>query len=54
MEINLEAVRKDWLQTSGPFHQKVIAEHYGIFQHLFGDAYFIPRIPLNISVRNYK
>ncbi|XP_050070016.1 39S ribosomal protein L38, mitochondrial [Anopheles maculipalpis] len=50
LEVDLEQVRDDWLKTSGPFHVKRIAEHYGVFEHLFGrSAYFVPRIELNIQ-----
>lgn len=50
--ISLETVRKEWLTTAGPFHLKRIAEHYNIFQDLFGDAYFVPRIPLTIKYQD--
>ncbi|XP_070165402.1 large ribosomal subunit protein mL38 [Polyergus mexicanus] len=47
--IDLQKARQVWLQTDGPFHIHRIAEHYGIYKHLYGDAYFMPIIPLNIS-----
>lgn len=47
--IQLELVRKEWLKTSGPFHVKAVAEHFNIFKDLFGDAYFLPRVPLSIQ-----
>lgn len=50
MEINLEEVKRDWLQTSGQYHIREVAQHYGVYQHLFGDAYFIPRVPLDVKV----
>ncbi|KAJ8973794.1 hypothetical protein NQ317_002795 [Molorchus minor] len=46
--INLEDTKEEWLKTAGSYHIKQIADHYGIFEHLFGDAYFYPRIPLKI------
>ncbi|CAH1962087.1 unnamed protein product [Acanthoscelides obtectus] len=46
--INLEEVRKDSATTSAPIFIKNIADHYGVFEHLFGDAYFYPRVPLSI------
>lgn len=49
MKIDLEQVRADWVKTSGPFHIKRIAEHYGVFEHLFGAAYFVPRVALDIQ-----
>lgn len=48
LEINLEDVRKEWLKTTGPFHKKQIADHYGVFEHLYGEGYFLPH--LNIDV----
>ncbi|XP_057651667.1 39S ribosomal protein L38, mitochondrial [Diorhabda carinulata] len=46
--INLEETHKEWLKTAGPQQIKQIGDHYGVFEHLFGDAYFYPRVPLNI------
>lgn len=45
----LDEVRDEWLRDVGPQHIKNVAEHYGIFEHLFGDAYFYPRLPLDIA-----
>lgn len=42
-------VKEDWLTTAGPYHIKKIADHYSIFDHLFGDAYFVPNKPLEIQ-----
>lgn len=50
VEISLEEVKRDWLQTSGQYHIRDIAQHYGVYQHLFGDAYFVPRVPLDVKV----
>lgn len=47
--IDLQKVRQDWLQMDGPFHIHRIAEHYDIYKHLYGDAYFMPIVPLDIS-----
>ncbi|CAH1119559.1 unnamed protein product [Phaedon cochleariae] len=47
--VNMEDVDKEWITTAGPLQIKGIAEHYGVFEHLFGDAYFYPRVPVNIS-----
>lgn len=46
--IDLNEAKKDWLQTAGPYQIKKIADHYGVFEHLFGDAYFTPHTALNI------
>lgn len=47
-EISLNEIRNEWIKTSGPFQLKTIAEHYNIFSDLFGEAYFVPRVPLRI------
>ncbi|KAI4471810.1 phosphatidylethanolamine-binding protein [Holotrichia oblita] len=49
LNINLDEVQNEWLQTEGPHHIKTIADHYGVYQHLFGDAYFLPRVPLRLT-----
>lgn len=46
--IDLRKVKEDNRSAAGPLHIKTIADHYGVFLHLFGDAYFMPRVPLNI------
>lgn len=48
LQVNLENVRTEWLKTLGPLHKKQIADHYGIFEHLYGEGYFVPH--LNIEV----
>lgn len=48
MPVNLETVKEVWQEASGPFHIRTIADHYGIFQDTFGDAYFFPVVPLEI------
>ncbi|XP_058445297.1 large ribosomal subunit protein mL38 [Malaya genurostris] len=52
LSIDPELVKRTWLKTSGPFHVRRLAEHYGIFEHLFGAAYFVPRVDLQIAFRN--
>lgn len=47
--VDLQKVRRDWLQTNGPFHIHRIAQHYGIYEDLYGDAYFMPTVPLDVS-----
>lgn len=49
VKVNLDDVNAEWLQTSGPYQIRRIAEHYGVFEHLFGEAYFTPRTILNIT-----
>lgn len=46
--VDLEDHKKEWLVSTAPEQIKIIADHYGVFEHLFGDAYFCPRIPINI------
>ena len=48
-EICLGDIHKEWLKTSGPFQLKVLAEHFNIFSDLFGEAYFVPRVALNVN-----
>lgn len=42
LQIDLEDARREWQNTLGPIHKKQIAEHYGIYEHLYGEGYFIP------------
>lgn len=51
VELNLDDVKEEWHKTAGPFHIKKIAQHYGVFEHLFGEyARFTPRVKLDIKV----
>lgn len=47
-------MKEEWLKTNGQNHIKTIATHYGIYEHLFGYAYFTPRVVLNIQVSEIK
>lgn len=47
--LNLEEVRKIWLETTSPYNIRRIADHYSIFQDLFGNAFFFPIVPLEIN-----
>ncbi|XP_064640863.1 large ribosomal subunit protein mL38-like [Lineus longissimus] len=49
LHIPLEEVKKDWYKESWSIHAHSIADHYGVYQDLFGYAYFYPRIQLDIS-----
>lgn len=50
MDIDLEEVKREWLHTTGPHQVKSLAQHFGIFDHLFGgQAYFMPQVPLDIK-----
>lgn len=50
VNVDADEVRKDWIEREGQFQIKSIASHYGIYEHLFGYAYFVPRVPLDIQV----
>ncbi|XP_053947609.1 39S ribosomal protein L38, mitochondrial [Anastrepha ludens] len=47
--IDLDAVQSEYRATTGQYDLRVIADHYGIFDDLFGLAYFVPRIALNVQ-----
>ncbi|EDW65240.2 large ribosomal subunit protein mL38 [Drosophila virilis] len=46
--IDLDKVQETYVQTTGQHDLRLLADHYGIFEHLFGSAYFVPRVPLSI------
>lgn len=48
MRVDIDQLEKDWHDTGGPYHLQNTAEHFKVFEHLFGAAYFVPRVPLNI------
>ncbi|XP_061665768.1 39S ribosomal protein L38, mitochondrial isoform X2 [Syngnathoides biaculeatus] len=47
-KISANRVQEIWEKSSGPFHIKRLADHYGVFSDLFPMAYFLPQIPLRI------
>ncbi|KAI8034193.1 39S ribosomal protein L38, mitochondrial [Drosophila gunungcola] len=47
--IDLDKVQRTYVRTTGQHDLRLLADHYGIFEHLFGSAYFVPRVPLNIG-----
>lgn len=50
VDVNLDEVHKEWEESGlASNHIKIVAEHYGIFSDLFGDAYFFPRVMLSIE-----
>ncbi|EZA58997.1 hypothetical protein DMN91_010852 [Ooceraea biroi] len=49
LTVDLQKVREDWQQTDSPVHTQRIAEYYGIYNDLYGDAYFAPVVPLEIK-----
>jgi hypothetical protein len=49
VKIPLDEVKKDWWLESGAQKIPILAEHYGIFNDLFGGNYFVPVVNLSIS-----
>ncbi|XP_003484651.1 39S ribosomal protein L38, mitochondrial [Bombus impatiens] len=49
LPLNLEEARNIWLQTTSPYDIQKIADHYNIFQDLFGNAFFFPVVQLDIN-----
>jgi large subunit ribosomal protein L38 len=47
----LKEVKEEWLKTAGPLHIRRVAEHYGVYNDLFGDAYFTPRVQLDVHYK---
>ncbi|XP_031699539.1 large ribosomal subunit protein mL38 [Anarrhichthys ocellatus] len=47
-KIPLDQVQERWEKSSGPFHIKRLADHYGVFRDLFPMAYFLPQVSLRI------
>lgn len=50
--VPLEESYREWLLTDGPKHIRRIAEHYGIFEHLFGEAYYHPVTLMSIAFKS--
>lgn len=48
LEIDLNEAKNVWLETLGPQHKKQIADHYAIFEHLYGEGYFVPYLNLEV------
>ncbi|XP_016845931.1 39S ribosomal protein L38, mitochondrial [Nasonia vitripennis] len=49
LNIDLDKAKKDWYMTNAPHQIRTIAQHYGIYDDLYGDAYFHPIVPLTID-----
>lgn len=47
--VDLRTMREDWLRIDGTSHIHRLAKHYGVYNDLYGDAYFMPIVPLNIG-----
>jgi len=48
LSIPLDTVRSEWSKDLRVHQTKVLADHYGIYHDLFGDAYFMPVVNLNV------
>ncbi|XP_015918538.1 large ribosomal subunit protein mL38 [Parasteatoda tepidariorum] len=48
-EIDLDQIQNDWMMFDGPTHLQNIADHYGIFKHLYDHGFFTPCLPLRVS-----
>lgn len=51
VQVPLKEVKEEWLRTAGPLHIRRVAEHYGVYDDLFGDAYFTPRVKLDVHYK---
>ncbi|KAL2101849.1 hypothetical protein ACEWY4_003610 [Coilia grayii] len=49
LQVPLERVRAEWERTSGPYHIRRLAEHYGIYRDLFPSAFFVPRVMMRVQ-----
>ncbi|XP_043941109.1 39S ribosomal protein L38, mitochondrial [Protopterus annectens] len=47
--IPLDEVKTDWEKINGPYQIQRVAEHYGIYQHLFHEATFVPWVMLRVE-----
>ena len=53
LEIDMRKVREDWMESGAAFDDiKTAGELYGIFEDLFGHAYFRPCVHLDIKYRH--
>ncbi|KAM6964338.1 large ribosomal subunit protein mL38 [Tautogolabrus adspersus] len=49
LKIPLDRVQDAWEKSSGPFHIRRVADHYGVFRDLFPMACFLPQVPLRVG-----
>ncbi|XP_012814540.2 39S ribosomal protein L38, mitochondrial isoform X1 [Xenopus tropicalis] len=49
LRIPLDEVQAEWERTTGRSHVQRVAEHYGVFKDLFGDATFVPSVTLRVQ-----
>ena len=48
VKLELKEVKDKWLKEQGPYHIRSITEHYGIYSHLFGTAFFYNTTPMSV------
>ncbi|KAK6629428.1 hypothetical protein RUM43_003245 [Polyplax serrata] len=48
LNLDLQKIKEEWWKGVGPAQIHRLAEHYQIFKHLFGEAYFMPLINMDI------
>ncbi|KAK7083772.1 39S ribosomal protein L38, mitochondrial [Halocaridina rubra] len=48
LKVDLDDVQEQWTTTGAPAQTFVLAKHYKIFQDLFGNAFFVPHVYLNV------
>ncbi|XP_049829664.1 39S ribosomal protein L38, mitochondrial [Schistocerca gregaria] len=51
LEIPLNEVKEIWKRESAASQIKSVADHYGIYDDLFGDAYFFPSVMLDVHYK---
>ncbi|KAL0279981.1 UNVERIFIED_CONTAM: hypothetical protein PYX00_001415 [Menopon gallinae] len=49
LKVDLEQVAVEWFKDDGPLDIYKVADHYGIYSDLFGYAYFVPQVHLEIG-----
>ncbi|XP_011495183.1 PREDICTED: 39S ribosomal protein L38, mitochondrial [Ceratosolen solmsi marchali] len=49
INVDLDESKQIWLDTTAPYQIYNVANYYGIYKDLYGDAYFYPIIPLTVD-----
>ncbi|XP_076470010.1 large ribosomal subunit protein mL38-like [Babylonia areolata] len=48
IKLDLKAVQDGWVKEQGPHHVRNIAEHFGLYDHLFASAFFYNTVPMAV------
>ncbi|KAL8559752.1 hypothetical protein ACOMHN_002285 [Nucella lapillus] len=48
LKLDLKTVQDKWLKEQGPQHIHSIVDHYGLYTHLFGSAFFYNTTPMSV------